>query len=218
MLQIKLNIDFYKSIWYNYIKFKALGVIFMFLTTANNTNSNVTSAVTAGAFIFFIIFIVLALLILLFYIFPSFGLYRIAKRKNMKSPAFAWIPVVREYLYGQVAFDNNKTKSIALLTLSALSRIFSITQITNLVNNVQLALSQNNFSQSTISYMSSSSSLQSIISLAFTIFMFVASYNIYKQLSDKATVMTVFNVLTWGMLDSIFLFAIRNNEFRDDTQ
>ena len=42
-------------------------------------------------------------------------------------------------------------------------------------------------------------------------------YNkIYKQFSEKSTIMTVFTALTFGVLGPVFLFAIRNNPMRED--
>ena len=50
-----------------------------------------------------------------------------------------------------------------------------------------------------------------------TLVLSIMIYNkIYKQFSEKSTIMTVFTVLTFGGLGPIFLFAIRNNPMRED--
>lgn len=56
--------------------------------------------------------------------------------------------------------------------------------------------------------------LGGLLSLASGILSFVCYHRIYEKLSDKAVVMTVFTVLSGGILAPIFLFAIRNNEIK----
>ncbi len=53
-----------------------------------------------------------------------------------------------------------------------------------------------------------------LASFGYVVLLFIVAHNLYKKLSDKATVMTVFSVLTGGILIPIFIFAIRNNEIR----
>ena len=40
---------------------------------------------------------------LLLYVFRSMGVYSIAKRRELKNPWFAWIPVVDQYLLGSLS-------------------------------------------------------------------------------------------------------------------
>jgi len=43
---------------------------------------------------------------------------------------------------------------------------------------------------------------------------FVMLYELYKKMSNKAILMIIITVLTFGVMGPIFLFAIRNNEFQ----
>jgi hypothetical protein len=54
----------------------------------------------------------------------------------------------------------------------------------------------------------------SIFSFALSILTAISLYKIYSKVSDKAVLMTVFTVLSLGLLTPIFLFSIRNNEVK----
>ena len=54
--------------------------------------------------------------------------------------------------------------------------------------------------------------------LGYIVLYFIATHKLFDKLSDKAVVMTVFNVLSFGMLTPIFLFAIRKNQERVITE
>ncbi len=52
----------------------------------------------------------------------------------------------------------------------------------------------------------------SMFSLALSVLTIISFHKIYSKVSDKAVIMTVFTVLSLGLLGPIFLFMIRNND------
>lgn len=54
-----------------------------------------------------------------------------------------------------------------------------------------------------------------VFAIAFYVVLAYAGYKIFEKFSDKAILMTVFNILTGTALSTVFFFAIRNNEIRD---
>lgn len=160
----------------------------------------------AGSTIGFIILIICLLSGLIFYIIQSIGLIKLAKRNNIKHSWLAFIPVANTYIYGKVAFED-KIKTFTLLGL----KIVSTASLNALLNTVLFYF---NFNTTAIT----NNTMTPIISFAYMIFLFYASYQIFKKYSDKAVIMLVFSVLSCGVLTPIFLFAIRNNERKIDVK
>ena len=161
----------------------------------------------AGSTIGFIILIICLLSGLIFYILQSIGLMKLAKRNNIKHSWLAFIPVANTYIHGKVAFED-KIKTFTLLSIKIISTIISSSYYLNLV------LSYVNFH----TVYTSNNTIANVFSWTYIIFLFYASYQIFKKYSDKAVIMLVFSVLSCGLLTPIFLFAIRNNERKIDVK
>jgi hypothetical protein len=131
------------------------------------------------------IFLGLFLLVLIvspFYILGSIGLMVIARRRGLKHERYAWVPLARSYLLGEVAFED-KRAGFVFVGLQIISFIFG--------------------SSKGYGRRGADSSL--------FVFRVMAYHEIYKRMSDKAVLMTIATVLSLGLLGPIFLFAIRNN-------
>lgn len=135
------------------------------------------------------------------YILQSIGLMKLAKRNNIKYSWLAFIPVANTYIYGKVAFED-KIKTFILLGIKIISTIILSSYYSNLVLS---------YVNSNTAY-TSDNTITNVFSWIYVIFLFYASYQIFKKYSDKAVIMLVFSVLSCGFLTPIFLFAIRNNE------
>lgn len=135
--------------------------------------------------------LIIALFYLVFYCLQSYGVMKIARRHNIQHSWLAWVPVTNAYIYGKVAFKS-PLKADALLAL----KVVPLTDVLFLI------------------FGRSASSITNISSFAYAFFLFYATYKIYKQMSDKAVLMLVFSVLSFGTLIPIFLFAIRNNPIK----
>lgn len=150
-------------------------------------------------FLQFIAGFMLLIFVILFtlYIFGSIGLMAIAKKLNITGGWMAWLPIFNFYLLGKVAFNKGAGWFLAISGL--LSGNYNLT-----VNDEQVASSP-----------ILPAPLNSFLSLAFVVFLFTSLYKVYNKFSDKAGIMTVTSVLTFGLLSPIYLFAIRNNDVRE---
>jgi hypothetical protein len=137
--------------------------------------------------IFFIVFLVL-------YILGSLGLAGITKNVNEKGGWMAWFPIFNFYLIGKLGFS--KVVGWAMVVLSFLS-----SKSTTTVNGVSVTTGTILPTQ-----------LASIASFALFILLIVSLFKIYSKVSEKAVVMIICTVLSFGLLAPIFLFAIRKNE------
>ena len=157
----------------------------------SNLNRSVVTSLLSGLGIF-------AVIVLIFYILQCFALMKMAKTKKISHPWLAFFPYANTYLYGKIAFEK-KYKTIILLTLNLLASSF-------------IAITYLKFFASALKGYTQSYPSTNIFQIAYVIYNFYATYNVYKQFSDKAVIMLVFTILSCGLLTPIFLFAIRNNK------
>ena len=124
------------------------------------------------------------------YVFSGIGLMKITKKLGEEGSWMAWVPIFNFYLIGKLAFTKIIGLSIVILTV-----IFSI----NIITEMSMLSEQ----------------LTTMILYAVGILLLFSLHKIYSKFSDKANIMLGFTVLSGGLLASIFLFAIRNNEIRE---
>lgn len=132
-------------------------------------------------------------IILVFYILGSLGLMGIANKTETKGGWMAWLPIFNFYLMGKLAFG--KAMGWVLVVLSFLGG----------TSTLEIG-GETVFSGSILP-----APFNTIASIALLVLMIASLYKIYTRMSDKAVVMTVFTVLSLGLLTPIFLFAIRKN-------
>lgn len=147
-----------------------------------------------GIFLFFFVGLVLFLL-------RGFALMKMAKKCGIKNGWLAFVPVASTYMYGKIAFSD-KIKSILFISSYIVSAIISI------IYYYQNVL---HFFNGT-TYSPSFNIATNIFQWIFLAFSYYATYKIFKKFSAKAVLMTVLSVLSCGLLSSIFLFAIKDNE------
>jgi hypothetical protein len=145
-----------------------------------------------GMLMGFLLFFLLIGLIL--YILNGIGLMGIAKNMGIKNGWIAWVPIVNFALIGKIAF-NNIIVQIALPALVILGGSYEATVNGETVMKGAILPSP----------------LNDAANFAFVVLFLVCIYKIYKKLSNKAVIMLIFSILTFGLLIPIFLFAIRNN-------
>ncbi len=126
-----------------------------------------------------------------FYCFQCISIMKIAKRHNIKHNWLAWIPIANAYIYGKIAFEET-WKAVVLFVLKAAPLLLTFLFIFDNKPNL----------------------LIQILSAVYVVLLFLATYKIYKQMSDKSTVMLIFSILSFGTLIPVFLFAIRNNPIK----
>lgn len=156
---------------------------------------NAIAAVVLGATI------IGAIIYIALYVFESLGLMHLAKRNNIKNSWIAFIPVANVYIYGKLAFEDN-VKTGVLLGFKVLSTFSLVGNFFRTINSV------NNYT----TFTHVNDTMLSVFSFLYVIYLFYATYLIFKKYSDKAILMLVFSILSCGFLVPIFIFAIRNNE------
>lgn len=152
----------------------------------------------------FAIFGVLFLLALMLYLFKGAAVMKMAKKMGIKNSGLVFVPVVGSYILGKMAFED-KVMPYLFLGFNIFSFLFG-----SMFSSTILAI----FSGSSLN--SAELSMLSTLQVVHMVFAYYVLYKIYKKFSDKAVVMTIFTVLSCGLLEPIFLFAIRNNELKNE--
>ena len=135
------------------------------------------------------------------YIFNSYGLYKLAKNEDNKNSYIAWVPYLNRIIEGKIAFGNS-TLGITMFILQLLSIILMIVTVfsKNMQPQALVLLSVFSF----------------ILSAIFKIIDFVAHYSIYSKYSKSTILMTILDILSLGLLGPLFIFAIRDNELKEN--
>ncbi len=162
------------------------------------------------ALVIFSLWIIILVLKAIFFVLKNLPVMKIAKRMGIKHRWLSLVPIADSYIFGKVAFKGN-VMPFSFLGLNIISTLISIFAqyffLSSIFSGGNLDLSLCNFTLNI-----------NIFRLLYTILKYDGAYQIYKKLSDKAVMMTVFTVLTFGLLEPIFLFAIRNNEFKNEAE
>lgn len=150
------------------------------------------------------IFIILIFLILFTFAFVSYALYTvglntIAKREEAKPYYLAWIPYLNKYTLGKIAFKSND-KAI-LLTLSNIFTLVFLFPTLFIRDNPTLVLALG--------------LVIFIFSIVSAIFNFVAHYKIYERYSKSTVIMTILDIISFGILGPFFIFAVKDNEINN---
>lgn len=161
----------------------------------------------ASAF-FVCIALVASMLSIANYIFMGFGLMKMGETMGEKAPWLSWIPYANQYLLGKLGI--NSATGMLLVVANIVSSIFG------LALGVLMSLSEN-IGNAEIVYIPLIifSIIMVLYCIAVSVLMYITYHKLYKKFSDKATVMTIFTVLTGTALAPIFIFAIRNNKLRE---
>ncbi len=154
--------------------------------------------------IFFAVFGAFLLLAFILYILKGVAVMKIAKKMGIKNSGLVFVPVAGSYILGRMAFED---KVMPFLYLGF--NIFSVIYGSMFSSTILAAFSGSNLNSAELNMLST-------LQAASMVFAYYVAYKIYKKFSNKAVVMTVFTVLSCGFLEPIFLFAIRNNNFKSE--
>lgn len=155
-----------------------------------------------------IIAVIASIISVMNYIFTGFGLMKMGETMGEKAPWLSWIPYANQFLIGKLAINN--TAGIILIVSNLIMGVLGMMLgiLINLVENTA------DFEMFTIP-LAIFGIITAIFGIAIAVFTNYVYYRLYKKFSDKATMMTIFTVLTGTGIAPIFLFAIRNNELRE---
>ncbi|MBO5477244.1 MAG: hypothetical protein J6A15_05765 [Clostridia bacterium] len=145
-------------------------------------------------FVMILMYIIIFTVGFISYAFNSIGLNKLAKREGKASAFLAWIPYLNNYTLGRIAFKSNK-HAIAMTALGVFSLIFLIAMF---------------FVDLSMFYTLAIASF--IFSAISSVYNFIAHYKVYAKYSKSTILMTVLDVISFGILGPFFIFAIRNND------
>ena len=169
------------------------------------------------------------LLSLVTYILSAVALYTIAKRRGLKNPWLAWIPIADCWLLGSlsdqyqyVVNGQHKSKRKLLLFFRILTAILWVSLIGLLVSLcvhvVDSLMWGPMVSASLPSILHQVSNLVIAalpligISIAYAVFRYMALYDIYKSLDPANCVLFLVLSILFGVTEPFFLFFSRNKD------
>lgn len=183
-----------------------------------------------GAMLFYVIYMVFVAAIgIASYIFRSLGVYTIAKRRGIKRPWMAWVPVVDQYLLGCVSDQyqyvvkgKNKNKRTVLLWLNivmmALSLAVTGSAVAMMVKAVQAAMGGISEEQMLNVMMSPMMGVMGlslpmmILSIVTMVFRYMAMYDLYTSCTPANNVMFLVLSILFTVTEPFFVFFIRNKD------
>lgn len=165
---------------------------------------------------------------LVIWVFRSLALYTIAKRRGLKNPWLAWVPVGTEWIIGSVSDqyqyltqgkNRNRRKILLILKLSAMvigliSGIVGIAQMAR-----PIAMYGSNYTGEEVVRMMlpmTGTMLLGLVSsgvgIAAYVFRQISMYDLYRSCDPKNAVpYLVFGIL-FGVLEPVFLMILRNRD------
>ena len=164
------------------------------------------------------------------YIFTALSLYTIAKRRDIRRPWMAWVPVVNAWLLGSIADQyryvakgETKNKRKVLLILQIVSTVLVIVFfVMFFVMMFDLVMEVTTFSMDEeellMSVMGSLGGMMAMIlplcavSIAYSIIYYMALYDIYESCDPGNKVLYLVVGIFVGIAQAIFLFICRNKD------
>lgn len=175
------------------------------------------------------IVVAVALWNLAMYVMEAVGLYTIARRRGLKNPWMAWVPVLNHWLLGcvsdqyrYVAKGQIRSRRVALLVLVL---------VTTIIGWISNAMSMSNLTMiaesiyygypvyATGGAMGGSLSAAALvgaaslaISTALKVFRYMALYDVYTSCDTKNNIMYLVLGIIFNFLNPVFLYISRNKE------
>lgn len=164
------------------------------------------------------------------YVLTALALYTVAKRRGLKNPWLAWIPVADSYLLGSlsdqyryVVNGENKSKRKILLVLRILIAVMSTALFAVLIamciqafGGIMRGIGEAELVDQILGLALSlfGLSLPLIgIAIAYTVFRYIALYDVYKSMDPSNCILFLVLSILFGITSPFFLFFSRN---RDD--
>ena len=147
-------------------------------------------------YLFFIaIFVAIILYLIISYTFEGISIMCMGKKLKYKNIFTAWIPFYNKYVLGKIS--GNKVIGMVSCVLSFISILLSIRFYIH--HELEIVLF-----------------IILVISLIVTFILdTVISHKIYKARTNKyGDILTIFNILSFGILRPIFLFVLRNKPIK----
>lgn len=183
-----------------------------------------------GAMLFYVIYLVFVAGIgIASYIFRSLGVYTIAKRRGIRRPWMAWVPVADQYMLGcisdqyqYVVKGKNKNKRSVLLWLNIVMMLLSMavmgSAVAMMVKAVQAAIGGISEDQMFAVMMSPMMGVMGlslpmmILSIVTMVFRYIAMYDLYTSCNPANNVMFLVLSIVFTVTEPFFVFFIRNKD------
>ena len=163
------------------------------------------------------------------YVLTALALYTIAKRRGLKNPWMAWIPVADAWLLGSISDQfryvvkrEYKSKRKVLLVLRIISAVCGLVAMVlgtvAVVGLIQGAIQSLPEQKLLAKIMGPLMGLLGLcvpmvgITIAYTIIRYMALYDIYNSLDPKNSVMYLVLGIIFGVTEPFFLFFNRNKD------
>lgn len=163
------------------------------------------------------------------YVLTALALYTIAKRRGLKNPWMAWIPVADAWLLGSVSDQYRyvvkreyKSKRKILLTLRLISTVCGLVAIVmctaamvGLFQGVMQSLPEQKLLGKIMGPLMGVLGLcvpMVGVTIAYTIIRYMALYDVYNSLDPKNSVMYLVLGILFGVTEPFFLFFNRNKD------
>lgn len=164
------------------------------------------------------------------YVLTALGLYTIARRRGIRKPWLAWIPVVDVWVLGSISDQyryvvkgENKSKRKVLLTLSILMTVIYVALlvlVVILIGSVFVGMMQNVGASLMIErLMGPVFGILGLclplagVGIAYAVISFMALYDVYTSCDPNNNVLFLVLSIVFGITKPFFLFFSRN---RDD--
>ena len=183
-----------------------------------------------GMVLFYLMYALVGLAIgIASYVLRAIGVYTIAKRRGIKRPWMAWVPVVDQYMLGCVSDQyqyvvkgKNKSKRNVLLWLNIGMVLLSLGVIVSyvvLAVNVAQAMmrgaTENDLMQLAMSPaagMLGMSLPMLILSIVTAVFRYMALYDLYTSCTPMNNVMFLVLSIVFNVTEPFFIFFSRNKD------
>lgn len=163
------------------------------------------------------------------YVLTALALYTVAKRRGLKNPWLAWIPVADSYLLGSlsdqyryVVNGENKSKRKILLVLRILIAVMSTALFAVLIamciqafGGIMRGIGEDELVDQILGLALSlfGLSLPLIgIAIAYTVFRYMALYDVYKSMDPSNCILFLVLSILFGITRPFFLFFSRNKD------
>lgn len=154
-----------------------------YLSLNEDTMAIIASILLANLF-------VIAIVGLIAYVFSSIAFYSMAKKKDLDRPWLAWIPLGNYFIFGKII--DEKVPFGSKITPYAHIILPLACVITPMLGYVPY--------------------IGFLFPIAFTVYNYFALYRLYRLYNpDRAVLFLVLSII-FPIIDSIFLFSMRNNE------
>ena len=180
--------------------------------------------------IFMLIYFVVAMgVAITFYVLQSLGIYTIAKRRGIKRPWFAWLPVVNRFLEGCISDQyqyvvKGKVKSkrkvmlILAIILAVLYVAFFVCYIIGIVNGVTGAINGIDQTLMMTSMLAPILGAMGIsipmmgVAIALMVFHYMAMYDLYSSCSPANNVLFLILSIFVNVTEPFFIFFNRKKD------